>query len=211
MTFARKSRGFTLIEVALAIVIGVVLITGAVLIYNQAKNAAGNSRAQAKVASLQALVEDFLAQSNGDTPEVATLRALWRRKRPDDYNKSPWGGQLSPLEQNGTATEGVIDGNDAQVDGSRLASHILSASSGGKGGTIREPGWTGVLLYYRFYPDASDYFIWDETRQQVVRVKYYAVATSNALGERWFYVMSGKSSGTSSSDGAFDVKGQISN
>ena len=48
--------GFTLIEVTLAIVIGVILIAGGTLLYNQAKNSAGNSRAQAKVASLQALV-----------------------------------------------------------------------------------------------------------------------------------------------------------
>ena len=58
-----RARGFTLIEVTLAIVIGIIMIAGATLIYNQAKTSAGNSRAQAKVVALQQLVEEYAAQN----------------------------------------------------------------------------------------------------------------------------------------------------
>lgn len=88
-----KSSGFTLIEVTLAIVIGIVMIAGATLIYNQAKNSAGNSRASAKVLSLQQVVEEFAAQNQGIYPtSIRDLNDLWIRKRPEDWNKSPWGG-----------------------------------------------------------------------------------------------------------------------
>lgn len=91
----RKKKGFTLIEVTLAIVIGIVMIAGATLIYNQAKNSAGNSRASSKVVALQQVIEEFAAQNQGIYPtSLRDLNDLWIRKRPDDWNKSPWGGVI---------------------------------------------------------------------------------------------------------------------
>lgn len=92
---SRKKKGFTLIEVTLAIVIGIVMIAGATLIYNQAKNSAGNSRASSKVVALQQVIEEFAAQNQGVYPTVMRdINDLWVRKRPDDWNKSPWGGVI---------------------------------------------------------------------------------------------------------------------
>jgi len=91
----RKKKGFTLIEVTLAIVIGIVMIAGATLIYNQAKNSAGNSRASSKVVAFQQVIEEFAAQNQGVYPtNMRDINDLWVRKRPDDWNKSPWGGVL---------------------------------------------------------------------------------------------------------------------
>lgn len=114
-----RAYGFTLIEVTLAIVIGVVMIAGAVLIYNQAKSSAGNSRAQAKVASLQQLVEEFSANNAGSYPSIEAVRSLFKRKRSDDYLKSPWGGQIgSHLQDPGdTGTRGIADNSTAKGSG----------------------------------------------------------------------------------------------
>ncbi len=108
---AKSQAAFTLIEVTLAIVIGVIMIAGAVLIYNQAKTSSGNSRAQAKVLALQQVVEEFASNNAGTYPTISDARALFKRKRPDDYLKSPWGGQIGThLQQaDDTAARGIAD------------------------------------------------------------------------------------------------------
>jgi type II secretory pathway pseudopilin PulG len=105
----RSRLGFTLVEVTLAIVVGIVLIAGATMIYNQAKASAGDSRAQAKVVALQSLVEEFAAMNDGVYPtRLADINALWQRKRPDDWNKSPWGGLVgSSFTAGGVASAGT--------------------------------------------------------------------------------------------------------
>lgn len=93
----RKKRGFTLVEVTLAIVVGIILVAGATLIYNQARQSAGNSRANEKVMALQTVVEEFAAMNGGLYPDkVGYVQGMWLRRRPDDFNKSPWGGQIGP-------------------------------------------------------------------------------------------------------------------
>ncbi|MBM3268762.1 MAG: type II secretion system protein [Candidatus Sericytochromatia bacterium] len=106
-----KRRGFTLIEVTLAIVIGVIMIAGATLLYNQSKISSGNSRAQAKVLALQQLIEEYAANNQGTYPGIDSVRSLFKRKRPDDYLKSPWGGQIgTDLQQAGDAqARGIAD------------------------------------------------------------------------------------------------------
>lgn len=112
--FTRAKRGFTLVEVTLAIVIGIILIAGATLIYNQAKNSAGNSRANAKVVALQSVVEEFAAMNGGLYPDkIAYVQGMWSRRRPDDFNKSPWGGlvgsQFNAANMNGVMTVGPTE------------------------------------------------------------------------------------------------------
>lgn len=107
MIKTRKYKGFTLIEVTLAIVIGIIMIAGATLIYNQAKNAAGNSKANEKVMALQSLVEQYAAQNQGIYPsDLVDVNILWARQRPDDFNKSPWGGGLGASYNTATAGAG---------------------------------------------------------------------------------------------------------
>jgi prepilin-type N-terminal cleavage/methylation domain-containing protein len=113
-------RGFTLIEVTLAIVIGVIMIAGATLLYNQSKISSGNSRAQAKVLALAQLVEEYAANNAGTYPTMEPVRSLWKRKRPDDYLKSPWGGQLgTDLQESADAAAG----GGADSGGTRGVAH----------------------------------------------------------------------------------------
>lgn len=105
----RHERGFTLIEVTLAIVIGVVVIGGATLLYQQASRAAGNARAQTKTAALATLVEEMAART-GKYPTHEQLRKSWGRLR-EDALLSPWGGSLGA---NGLGSvEGIAMSNEA--------------------------------------------------------------------------------------------------
>jgi len=88
-------KGFTLIEVSLAIVIGVIILAGGINLYNQTKVNAGNSKAQEKTQALAALVEELAAVSNnGEYPKLDTVASQWSSRR-EDYLTSPWGGPLA--------------------------------------------------------------------------------------------------------------------
>ncbi len=129
-----SGRGFTLIEVTLAIVIGVIMIAGATLLYNQSKISSGNSRAQAKVLALQQLVEEYAANNAGTYPTIESVRSLFKRKRPDDYLKSPWGGQIGTdlqNENNETGTRGVANNSYALTGDTAPAANSVSKKVGG--------------------------------------------------------------------------------
>ncbi|MNX70139.1 hypothetical protein D3C86_1013800 [compost metagenome] len=87
-----KQKGFTLIEVSLAIVIGVIVLAGAITLYNQSRISAGNAKAQAKVLRSANIVETLAAESGGSYPSLDQLRSKWFAVAPDDARTSPWGG-----------------------------------------------------------------------------------------------------------------------
>lgn len=118
---ARKGRkGFTLVEVALAVAVGLIIIGGAVLGYNAVKDNASNSNARNRVLSGVTMVEEYAAANGGRFPASAedgtgSFTKMWTTKRPDDKATSPWGGTT------GDATDGV-DENDPVVATSLEAS-----------------------------------------------------------------------------------------
>lgn len=206
------ARGFTLIEVTLAIVIGIILIAGATLIYNQAKQAAGNARAQEKVAALGAVVEQWMAADSGIPPDINDLRALWQRDRPDDYGSSPWGGVASPTtDQNDptgngacsgastTPSNGILWGNCLSPDSGEIAAggtYVLTCTTGTSGCPVPapSPAWSGSLIYYNFNQtagSATTFQIWDESKRSLVQVNNYGVASTNWNGTRWYFVHGG--------------------
>ena len=91
----RLERGFTLIEVTLAIVIGMVVVAGATLLYRQAAVSAGNVKAQTKTSALAVMAEQHFVRQNR-YPTHDQLRKLWTRFR-DDTMLSPWGGSIGTL------------------------------------------------------------------------------------------------------------------
>jgi prepilin-type N-terminal cleavage/methylation domain-containing protein len=94
MSRRNNQSGFTLIEVSLAIVIGVIVLAGAITLYNQSKVSAGNSKAQEKVLALATIVEEIAANRGGSYPEVADLATMWESRRGEDASSSPWGGAI---------------------------------------------------------------------------------------------------------------------
>lgn len=109
----RKGRkGFTLVEVALAVAVGLIIIGGAVLGYNAVKDNASNSNARNRVLSGVTMVEEYAAANGGRYPaSVAgasgaaggSFSTMWKAKRTDDFNLSPWGGET------GDVSDGVTE------------------------------------------------------------------------------------------------------
>jgi len=211
------AKGFTLIEVTLAIVIGIIMIAGATLIYNQAKVSAGNSRAQAKVASLQSLIEQYMARADGLAPDITALRALWQRTRPDDFNKSPWGGVCNPCgtdqNQSNVPALGILDGSVLTPDSNEMTTTGgLGAEKKARGPNDGQASFTGaptgVMLYYR-WPNAGNYGLWDESKRAPVWGKTYAVASTNQVGERWFFVRTNTGGAGESNPNFLNIGGVI--
>jgi len=121
----RKGRkGFTLVEVALAVAVGLIIIGGAVLGYNAVKDNASNSNARNRVLSGVTMVEEYAAANGGQFPDSAnaggSFTQMWEKKRPDDKATSPWGGT--------TGAEDGVDENDPVVAASLDASAAVAAA-----------------------------------------------------------------------------------
>lgn len=206
MRQADRAAGFTLIEVSLAIVVGILVVAGSVALFQQSKVSAQNSAAKEKLMSLSMLIEE-IDQRNYSLPTMTQLRTHWKTRRPDDYNKSPWGGTFTvdPVANN------CVDGNDAVGVGVEIGN--------GPGGTA-QPGTTvadqGRVYYYRRDPNvAGRPYIWldelsvyaAEDPLSVVRVSDYGVAVIGPDGRQWYFVEGKKK--TNTAGGPTTAEGQI--
>jgi type II secretory pathway pseudopilin PulG len=200
----QKLKGFTLIEVTLAIVIGIVMIAGATLIYNQARTSSGNSRAQTKVTALQQLVEEYAAQNQGSyMTNLNDVNVLLNRKRPDDWSKSPWGGQIGShylANSNNPNGMGVWTRTDvAVIDNQGGAS--MSAGSVAFGNALvsnlnpstnTQPVYSGGLLYSQDTANSSVYSWKDVLTNTTISWKGYVVSICDGVGRFPNFVAGGK-------------------
>lgn len=174
--------GFTLLEVGLAISIGLIASSALIAFYYQVKDDAGDAEMKQRIGSLKSLVE-ALYTAQGSCPTLGTVRTAWRAKRPNDYLTSPWGGAIyDPQSWNG-------------IGGSDIAS-----------GTVM--GWStenmmssGALYYYRLYDTAisgatfstmlASASLWDQPLKLQVDIMGYGVAGLKSTN-RHYMVTSGR-------------------
>lgn len=195
MIRSKQKRGFTLIEVTLAIVIGIIMIAGATLIYNQAKTSAGNSRAQAKVVALQQLVEEYAAQNQGIYPDrLNDVNALWTRKRPDDWNKSPWGGLIGSSFTAAAWNGGVVNNSNGTAMNFSAAASTSAATHGNNvaANTTGVQGLVGGLVYDYDGANGTWTYAADIMTNSSVAVKGYAVYICDQQGRFPNFVVGGK-------------------
>lgn len=150
--------GFTLVEVALAVAVGLIVIGGAVMGYGALKDQAAAAEARKKVVTAGAMIQEYAAANSGRFPTsveddadgttTGSFTQMWVKKAPDEYNKNPWGGptgdddgvtELAPFE-NGemdpAAAPDVTD--DYGIDTTRTGNLIYASIDGGKNVKIRQ-------------------------------------------------------------------------
>lgn len=124
----RKGRkGFTLVEVALAVAVGLIVIGGAIVGFNSVRENAQNSAARQKVDAAVAIVESVAASNNqmyptsttadnGATPAVGTgiVTQTWIKQR-QDWNANPWGGPVGDAGDGVTELAPAAFGSAAQL------------------------------------------------------------------------------------------------
>ena len=140
---ARKGRkGFTLVEVALAVAVGLIIIGGAVLGYNAVKDNASNSNARNKVLAAVSVAEEFSSSNNGMYPSRVQFPTIWGVKRTDDALISPWGGQVG---FNAQATNGVTV-TGADIVGA-YADETAARAGADSHGLTADPAAAGSIIY----------------------------------------------------------------
>jgi type II secretory pathway pseudopilin PulG len=81
-------------EIILVIVVGFALLYVALITYTQAKTSAGIAKARDKVFALQQVVEQMATSGGGTYPHLDQVCSTWADKRPNDADRSPFGGQI---------------------------------------------------------------------------------------------------------------------
>jgi prepilin-type N-terminal cleavage/methylation domain-containing protein len=179
----KRQQGFTLIEVSLAIVIGVIILAGAITLYNQSKLSAGNSKANEKALSLASLTEEMAANNNGTYPTLANLQTQFLVRR-QDAGLSPYGGTLttaiSPMFQTNNTTA-MTDANFAATPSS-----------------IPAPGWTttqaasaGQAFYYATANPVQGTF-YDTVAGNTKQVNNFLVGVCTNTGAGPAFVVGGR-------------------
>ncbi|HEY9900039.1 MAG TPA: type II secretion system protein [Pantanalinema sp.] len=179
-----RSGGFTLIEVSLAIVIGVIVLGGAITLYNQVKTSAGNSEAKSRALALGSLAEEHAARSS-NYPTVLELDNLWKARRPDDASKNPWGGAVEGEPVAGVSDVTTLDNSGSPIvigDGEKVASPSVTVADRGR-------------LYYFRHPQNGPFWLDDfslaseaDGASGTIRVQGYGIAYVGPKGERWYDV-----------------------
>lgn len=185
----RKGRkGFTLVEVALAVAVGLIIIGGAVLGYNAVKDNASNSNARNRVLSGLTMIEEYAAANGGQFPASnaaatgGSFTTMWAAKRADDKATSPWGG-----------TTGAIDGVDEAAAQNGTAAEassaaIIAAEAGITAGATAAANMNYVALSgtNKFAALTAD------STSSNVTFKNYAMGIADKNGNPWWDVKGGK-------------------
>lgn len=173
----RARRGFTLIEVAFVVVLGLIILTGTITAYNANKAQAAGAAARKRVQVAQTVIEEFAA-TNGVAPTSGSSQfsTMWAAKHPDEAVVSPWGGTPGNPTQGATEDPPWLDGapdaatapdksGSVAVDGTRQSNlHYTSVANG---------GWVKLTTAYT---------------GDVRVVKGYALSIYDNLGNPWFEV-----------------------
>lgn len=172
--------GFTLLEIGLALSIGLLALMTVVVFYSQVKDSSGDAAMREKIGSLQSVVESlYLAQ--GSCPDLTTVKQAWVAKRPDAL-KSPWGGDIYDLSAAPRAgiTGGMVQAGDVR-------------------GAVESSIGVGALYYYFVVNPGTTTSnavatasLYDVTLGANVTVTGYGVAGLKHKGWRHFMVTSGR-------------------
>ncbi len=184
MTIRRRS-GFTLVEVALAVAVGLIILGGAITGYNAVKDNASSSMARRKVNIGTSAVVEYGAANFGRYPTSVAgaaggeFSAMWVRKNPEEYNVSPWGGQTSDTTDGVLEIAPITTGTDAAsapdettllaTDGTQAANMIYA--------NLTNTGY--VRLKQLSNPDAY-------------LVKGFVLSIHDRHGQPWFHLTTNK-------------------
>lgn len=183
----KTRKGFTLVEVALAVAVGLIIIGGAVLGYNAVKDNASNSNARNRVLSAVTMIEEYSAANAGQYPNSAAaggpFSTMWQAKRPDDKALSPWGGATG-------ATTGVSESAPVDFGGTAVATAETTAVQN----AFTAASTLAANMLYVTPSVAANKFagVTSQSTSSLVPVKNYAVGIADKAGAPWWDAKGGK-------------------
>lgn len=182
----RKGRkGFTLVEVALAVAVGLIVIGGAIVGFNSVRENAQNSAARQKVDAAVAIVESVAASnnqmypaSNATTPTI--ISTTWQKQR-TDWNANPWGGPAGDAVDGVTELDPVAFGSAGVLAAPATPSTVLTA--------VTAPvtaANAGNVLYQSATAASQWGTVTDNSIGQPKVIKGYVVSIYDKTGTPWY-------------------------
>ena len=195
----KTRKGFTLVEVALAVAVGLIIIGGAVLGYNAVKDNASNSNARNRVLSAVTMIEEYSAANGGQYPVSAAagtgpFTTMWVAKRADDKAASPWGGASGGVTVN-AANTGVTEVAASNFGTDTAANAALAATAASLlGYTDGAAVATAATMQYASSTTAATPWakVVATSTSSDTTVKNYAVGIADKTGDPWWDVKGGK-------------------
>ena len=161
-----RRRGFTLVEVALAVAVGLIIIGGAVMGYGAVKDQASAADGRKRVVTAAAVVNEYAAANFGRYPvsvaddgsgvSTGSFTRMWAKAIPEQYNMSPWGGpagdedgvtELAPFANGEIEASAAPDvTNTLTQNGARAGNMIYASITGNRHVGIRQGYNPGVTV-----------------------------------------------------------------
>lgn len=177
-------KGFTLVEVALAIAVGLIIIAGAVIMYNATKDMAASSNARERVNKANILVVEYASANNGNYPPSATaggqFSTMWKAKNPDDYNTSPWGGVTGDANTGVSELAPIANGT---LDPASAPDHAADLA--------QDPTKAANLIYVQIQGNRFAK-LQQFSNPTATTAKGYAVSIYDRTGTPWFHLVYGQ-------------------
>ena len=182
LTAQRARAGFTLVEVALAVAVGLIILAGAVTGYNAVKDNASSAFARRKVNIGAGVVMEYAAANFGRFPTSVSgatggeFSSIWAKKLPDEYNVSPWGGQPSG------ATDGCIE-LDPISDGTPDPT-----TAPDKTALLTTDGAQAANVIYVSFPNASYAKVQQLSNPDATLIRGFCLSIYDRVGQPWFHL-----------------------
>lgn len=177
-----RRPGFTLLEVALAAAVGILLTYGIIFNYQARKASAGDAVAHDRVMAAAAMLEGYVA-AKGSLPPSGSgeVARTWAAAHPDEKGASPWGGPT------GDPLVGMVE--DAP-----LAAGSADATSAPDvtGAIARNPARQSDLLYLTTAGSGKWVSITSRANPSAIACKGYVIGIYDRDGNPWQWVVGGK-------------------
>lgn len=171
---AARRRGFTLIEVALVTVLGLVIVAGTVIAYNANKEQAAGADARKRIQMGQTVIEEFAAANHSyPTSGSSQFTTMWANSHPEEAAHSPWGG--SP----GTAQGAVEDAPFADGAGD-------AATAPDKTAAVATDGARHGCLHYTSIANSGYVKVNTRYMGETKTLRAYVLSIYDSSGAPWF-------------------------
>ncbi len=171
---AGDRRGFTLVEVALVTVLGLVIIAGTVIAYNANKAQAAGADARKRIQIGQTVIEEFAA-ANHDYPVSGANQfvTMWATSHADEAARSPWGGSAG-------IAQGAVE-DSPFTDGAGDA-----ASAPDKTSAVAADGARHGCLHYTSVANSGYVKVDTRNTGETKTLRAYVLSIYDSSGTPWF-------------------------
>jgi len=193
----RSVRGFSLLEVGLAVGVGLLITAAAVAGFRQVRLDAADSFMRSRVSQLQGCVESLYSVEgtfppiddypDSTTPVVRGLRSYWYDHHRADWMVNPYGANFTNPDGQGLSSTWGLRGGPVKV----------GSQKGNVDASTNNWACSGMMWYYRVVdnndlPDsAGEITVRDQMRRVNVPCIGYAIAANKAQKLHYF-VTSGR-------------------